>query len=438
MRKIHKIYLSLVFSLIIVAGLGFFVVYETFFGIYDLKVQARSEIYELTEGKGALKVCDDLVGHTYYRPVIKFWIKRHPELLDLKRGEYLIDGTKTLGQILKDMVDGNVVEKIYPTVAIVEGTTFEALLKKLKKTDLKEPQFFEEIKDPRAYMESVFSEDKELLEALGGAHDSFEGLLLPATYPMVDEVPFSSVIKRSLRSMANFMHKAWPQRDQDLLIKTPYEALILASIVERETMLDSERPQVAAVFYNRLKKNMRLQTDPTVMYGISPTFSGKLNRKHLNKDTAYNTYTRDGLPPTPLAMPREASIEAVLHPARTKALYFVAADVSPKSGHVFTNSLKEHNQAVADYRRKLRNYKKNLDKLEEQAAYEANKAEALAQSEANPSQTQSENADAMIPKVEAIEQEAEVITEREQNLSATASEDPKAQGKSDHQVSESK
>ena len=111
MRKIHKIYLSLVFSLIIVAGLGFFVVYETFFGIYDLKVQARSEIYELTEGKGALKVCDDLVGHTYYRPVIKFWIKRHPELLDLKRGEYLIDGTKTLGQILKDMVDGNVVEK---------------------------------------------------------------------------------------------------------------------------------------------------------------------------------------------------------------------------------------------------------------------------------------------------------------------------------------
>ncbi|MDO5352091.1 MAG: endolytic transglycosylase MltG [Succinatimonas sp.] len=362
MQRKHKFYLGLFLSLLIVSIMSLTLVYETFYGIYDLKVKRQDNVYQLTEGSGALKVCDDLVDNKFYKPLVSLWLKRHPELLDLKRGEYAIDGSKTLGQILKDMVEGNVVEKVYPTVAIVEGSTFESLLIKFKNSELKEDKFFEEVKNPRQYMESLFVDDKELLEALGGSHDSFEGLLLPATYPMVEEVPFSSVLKQSLFKMANYMRKAWDERAPDLYLKTPYEVLILASIVERETMLDSERAQVAGVFYNRLRKKMRLQTDPTVMYGLSPTFSGKLTRGHLNKDTIYNTYTRDGLPPTPIAMPREASIEAVLHPAKTKALYFVASGVSPKDGHVFSSSLKEHNQAVADYRRKLRKYKSELKK----------------------------------------------------------------------------
>ena len=362
MQRKHKFYLGLFLSLLIVSIMSLTLVYETFYGIYDLKVKRQDNVYQLTEGSGALKVCDDLVDNKFYKPLVSLWLKRHPELLDLKRGEYAIDGSKTLGQILKDMVEGNVVEKVYPTVAIVEGSTFESLLIKFKNSELKEDKFFEEVKNPRQYMESLFVDDKELLEALGGSHASFEGLLLPATYPMVEEVPFSSVLKQSLFKMANYMRKAWDERAPDLYLKTPYEVLILASIVERETMLDSERAQVAGVFYNRLRKKMRLQTDPTVMYGLSPTFSGKLTRGHLNKDTIYNTYTRDGLPPTPIAMPREASIEAVLHPAKTKALYFVASGVSPKDGHVFSSSLKEHNQAVADYRRKLRKYKSELKK----------------------------------------------------------------------------
>lgn len=362
MQRKHKFYLGLFLSLLIVSIMSLTLVYETFYGIYDLKVKRQDNVYQLTEGSGALKVCDDLVDNKFYKPLVSLWLKRHPELLDLKRGEYAIDGSKTLGQILKDMVEGNVVEKVYPTVAIVEGSTFESLLIKFKNSELKEDKFFEEVKNPCQYMESLFVDDKELLEALGGSHDSFEGLLLPATYPMVEEVPFSSVLKQSLFKMANYMRKAWDERAPDLYLKTPYEVLILASIVERETMLDSERAQVAGVFYNRLRKKMRLQTDPTVMYGLSPTFSGKLTRGHLNKDTIYNTYTRDGLPPTPIAMPREASIEAVLHPAKTKALYFVASGVSPKDGHVFSSSLKEHNQAVADYRRKLRKYKSELKK----------------------------------------------------------------------------
>ncbi len=362
MQKRHKVYLGLILCLLAASIVSVILVYEAFYGIYDLKVKAQDNHYQLTEGAGALKVCDDLVDNKIYKPLISVWLKLHPELLDLKRGEYLIDGSKTLGQILKDMVEGNVVEKIYPTVTIVEGSTFESLLNKFRKSDLKEDKFFEEIKNPRLYMETIFADDKDLLEALGGAHDSFEGLLLPATYLMLEEVPFSSVLKQSLFKMAKYMRKSWDNRDPDLYLKDPYEILILASIVERETMLDSERSQVAGVFYNRLKKKMRLQTDPTVMYGLSPTFSGKLTRGHLNKDTIYNTYTRDGLPPTPIAMPREASIDAVLHPAKTKALYFVAAGVSPKEGHVFSSSLKAHNQAVADYRRKLREYKNEVKK----------------------------------------------------------------------------
>lgn len=386
MQKKHKVYLGLFLSLIAASIFSIALVYESFYGIYDLKVKAQDKHYQLKEGSGALKVCDDLVDNKLYKPLISLWLKRHPELLDLKRGEYLIDGTKTLGQILKDMVEGNVVEKLYPTVTIVEGSTFESLLNKFRKSDLKEDKFFEEISKPRQYMETVFADNRDLLEALGGAHDSFEGLLLPATYLMLDEVPFSSVIKQSLFKMAKYMRKAWNDRDPDLYLNDPYEALILASIVERETMLDSERPQVAGVFYNRLKKKMRLQTDPTVMYGLSPIFSGKLTRGHLNKDTIYNTYTREGLPPTPIAMPREASIDAVLHPAKTKALYFVAAGVSPKEGHVFSSSLKAHNQAVADYRRKLREYrneaKKNIDKEEPSLAGE-NKTATVVENQAS-------------------------------------------------------
>ena len=150
------------------------------------------------------------------------------------------------------------------------------------------------------------------------------------------------------------------------LIKTPYEALILASLIEKETLIDEERTLISSAFYNRLKIGMRLQTDPSVMYGVSKTFKGKLTKSHLKKDTPYNTYTRAGLPPTPICMPRESSIYAALHPENSSYLYFVAKTESPKDGHAFTSSLDEHNKAVAAYRKRIKDYKSGkLDTQEE-------------------------------------------------------------------------
>ena len=133
----------------------------------------------------------------------------------------------------------------------------------------------------------------------------------------------------------------------------------MASLVERESSLASERAQIAGVFLNRLRKGIKLQTDPAVMYGVSPDFRGPLLRSQLRRDTPYNTYTRAGLPPTPIAMPSVESIQAVLHPSSTKALYFVAKGPDPNDGHVFSETLNQHNKAVREYRRAVRAYKQN-------------------------------------------------------------------------------
>ncbi len=147
--------------------------------------------------------------------------------------------------------------------------------------------------------------------------------------------------------------RAWTGRAEGLPVATPYEALILASIVEKETARADERARIAGVFTRRLEKHMRLQTDPTVIYGIGPGFDGNLRRRDLETDTPYNTYTRHGLPPTPIAMPGEAAINAALHPAAGDELYFVATGLEDGS-HTFSATKDEHDAAVADYLRRLR------------------------------------------------------------------------------------
>ncbi|MEN8763662.1 MAG: endolytic transglycosylase MltG, partial [Thiogranum sp.] len=155
--------------------------------------------------------------------------------------------------------------------------------------------------------------------------------------------------RRAYLDMESFLQRSWQDRDGDLPLKSPYEALILASIVEKETGIAEERARIAGVFVRRLKKGMKLQTDPTVIYGMGDSYKGDIRFRDLRKDTPYNTYTRSGLPPTPIAMPGEDAILAALHPAAGKALYFVAVG---DGSHYFSSTLKEHNRAVDRYQRK--------------------------------------------------------------------------------------
>jgi UPF0755 protein len=174
-----------------------------------------------------------------------------------------------------------------------------------------------------------------------------EGRFLPETYYYTRGMSDLDVLRRAKRAMDRVLERAWANRQPDLPLKSADEALILASIIEKETGIGGERREVSGVFIRRLRIGMRLQTDPTVIYGAGESYRGVITRTHLDTDTPWNTYTRDGLPPTPIAMPGRAAIEAAVDPAPGDTLYFVA---SGDGGHVFSRTLQEHNRAVARWR----------------------------------------------------------------------------------------
>ncbi len=193
-----------------------------------------------------------------------------------------------------------------------------------------------------------------LLEDLGAGTSHPEGLFLPETYRFPRNTSDRTLLRQAYELMQAVLSEEWPNRAEDAPVTTPYEALILASIVEKETARADERNRIAGVFARRLDKRMRLQTDPTVIYGIGPGFNGNLTRRDLRTDTPYNTYTRGGLPPTPIAMPGRDAIRAALHPAPGNELYFVATGLGDGS-HKFSETKAEHDAAVAEYLRQLRN-----------------------------------------------------------------------------------
>ena len=190
--------------------------------------------------------------------------------------------------------------------------------------------------------------EAELLAKLAIPAASIEGLLFPDTYLFDKQSTDLELYGRAYRAMQSRLEAAWAQRAAGLPYKTPYEALVMASIIEKETGRDSDRPMIASVFVNRLRSGMLLQTDPTVIYGLGTTFDGNLRKRHLQSDTPYNTYTRPGLPPSPIAMPGMASIQAALNPAQSESLYFVARGDGSSQ---FSRTLDEHNRAVNKYQR---------------------------------------------------------------------------------------
>ncbi len=222
------------------------------------------------------------------------------------------------------------------SVTFIEGRTFLQMREKLANNDA--------VKQTIANLS-----ESEILQQVGSSLIVAEGLFFPDTFYFDRNTTDIALLKISYDAMQTKLDKAWQNRDQNLPYKNSYQALIMASIVEKETGKASERPMIAGVFINRLRLGMRLQTDPTVIYGLGAQYDGNIRKKDLLADTPYNTYTRNGLPPTPIAMPGFAAIDAALHPAKTKALYFVGKG---DGRHTFSNNLNEHNRAVVRYQLK--------------------------------------------------------------------------------------
>jgi len=219
---------------------------------------------------------------------------------------------------------------------LIEGKTFADFRQKLAQM-------------PGIRHDTLLLSDSELMQQLSGQAQHPEGWFFPDTYFLDAQSSDVELYKRAYQKMVQHLSAAWQGRQAGLPYQSMYEALVMASIVEKETGVEEERPQIAGVFVNRLRKRMRLQTDPTVIYGMGARYRGNITKKDLLTDTPYNTYTRSGLPPTPIALPGLASIQAALHPAKTNALYFVA---NGQGRHVFTSTLEAHNQAVRAYQLK--------------------------------------------------------------------------------------
>lgn len=369
--------LLIVFLMLIAAAAGAaYWAYDQVTKVNSYQVAAMAEPYVLKEGATLNSVVRELAGKDFNPYILNAWVKinrfSYPVI---QRGEYAVDGVKTLPQLLADMRDGNVIKVQLPTLSMIEGMNLSMIKRRLQAREdvAQDPELDLIINKPSEFIKVILvrsASDETLLQAIGGTHDSLEGLLMPATYEYEPGKTTSvQLVAKSLVKMAEYMRDRYIERNMEIdsIAPTPYHVLILASLVERESSIESELPLIAGVFVNRLKKGIRLQTDPAVMYGVSPDFRGPLRLSQLRKDTPYNTYTRAGLPPTPIAMPSAASIEAVLNPANTNALYFVARGPDPKEGHIFSATLQEHNRAVAQYRKAVKNYKEKAAQAEADA-----------------------------------------------------------------------
>lgn len=365
MGILSKLLIVFVMLLAAAAGAAYWA-YDQVTKVNSYQVAAMAEPYVLKEGATLNSVVRELAGKDFNPYILNAWVKinrfSYPVI---QRGEYAVDGVKTLPQLLADMRDGNVIKVQLPTLSMIEGMNLSMIKRRLQAREdvAQDPELDLILNKPSEFIKVILvrsASDETLLQAIGGTHDSLEGLLMPATYEYEPGKTTSvQLVAKSLVKMAEYMRDRYIERNMEIdsIAPTPYHVLILASLVERESSIESELPLIAGVFVNRLKKGIRLQTDPAVMYGVSPDFRGPLRLSQLRKDTPYNTYTRAGLPPTPIAMPSAASIEAVLNPANTNALYFVARGPDPKEGHIFSATLQEHNRAVAQYRKAVKNYK---------------------------------------------------------------------------------
>jgi len=304
----------------------------------DIQFSDSELVLEIKKGWGVghlahyLQLKGKITSTTY----LKILSKQYPELSKIKVGEYQLPSSIKPLALLALLTDGDVIQYSFQ---IVEGQNKWEIINHLLN---QHPALNIELNESENKNNKLVFEN-QLMKKLGLTSNSIEGWLFPETYHYSKGDTAFSLIKRSVNKMQNILADEWVNREQGLPIKTPYEALILASIIEKETGVLPERERVSGVFIRRLQKNMRLQTDPTVIYGIGENFNGDITWKDLKTPTPYNTRIIKGLPPTPIASPSRASIYAALHPAHEEVLYFVA---DGSGGHHFSKTLKEHNRAV--------------------------------------------------------------------------------------------
>ena len=347
-----KFFVFLLILLLILGGVGFWGYQKLTSFVHTPVNVTQDQLLTIERGTTGSKLAalleqENILEHADLLPWL---LKLQPQLNKVKAGTYSLTGLKTLQDLL-DMINSG--KEAQFSVKFIEGKTFKEWRKNLENAaHLKQTL---QGKSDREIMELL---DIPEVEKSVYEWSNMDGWLYPDTYNYTPNSTDLELLKRSATRLQKALDKAWSERDENLPLADAYQMLILASIVEKETGVAAERPQVASVFINRLKANMKLQTDPTVIYGMGESYTGNIRKKDLETMTPYNTYMIEGLPPTPIAMVSESALQAVAHPAKTDFYYFVA---DGSGGHKFTRNLNEHNKAVQEYLRWYRNQQKGAN-----------------------------------------------------------------------------
>ena len=347
-----KFFVFLLILLLILGGVGFWGYQKLTEFVHTPVNVTQDQLLTIERGTTGSKLAalleqEKILKHADLLPWL---LKLQPQLNKVKAGTYSLTGVKTLQDLL-DMINSG--KEAQFSVKFIEGKTFKEWRKNLENA-------------PHLKQTLQGKSDKEIMALLDipavakavYEWNNMDGWLYPDTYNYTPNSTDLELLKRSTIRLQKALDKAWNERDENLPLSDPYQMLILASIVEKETGVAAERPQVASVFINRLRANMKLQTDPTVIYGMGESYTGNIRKKDLETITPYNTYMIEGLPPTPIAMVSESALQAVAHPAKTDFYYFVA---DGSGGHKFTRNLNEHNKAVQEYLRWYRSQQKGAN-----------------------------------------------------------------------------
>ncbi|MBL8250916.1 MAG: endolytic transglycosylase MltG [Candidatus Competibacter sp.] len=331
----------LLVALALVLGSALYLLYADYRRFLDTPLAGPSDglTLEVKPGTGVGDIARELQkqpGLTRPAFYLESYVRFNGLSSRLKAGEYTVTPATTPRELIDQIVAGRVLQY---TLSVVEGWTF----KQLRQALAAHPKIVQTLRD---------ASDAEVMVRLGRAGQHPEGRFFPDTYHFPAGTTDEAFLRRALATMDRQLGEAWSRRAPDAPLADPYQALILASVVEKETGLPEERPAIAGVFARRLRKGMPLQTDPTIIYGLGAAFDGNLRRHDLTADGPYNTYTRKGLPPTPIALPGAQALAAAVNPAPGDSLYFVATG---EGGHAFSATLTEHNQAVRRYQLKRKN-----------------------------------------------------------------------------------